>query len=153
MFYSDIGKTGEDRKPLTADQIAANEKLVQAYLPFIQRFRGKQWVFHPKALELPRYTDGNIFRLKDGGVMIAMVSYWRAQREVEGFEKNLEVVCRLPDASQLSHVYVSSLDLRQTWKVSPRLKNEELTITVPRHGRGTAIVLSERPDEKLESEL
>ena len=153
MFYSDIGKTGEDGKRLTAKQITANEKLAEAYLPYIQRFRGKKWIFHPKALDLPRHSDGNIFRLKDGSVLITMVSYWRAYRNVDGSEKNLEVICRLPDASQLEHVYVSSLDLEETWKVRPRRDGENITITVPRHGRGTAIILSPKPDAFLEGKL
>ena len=153
MFYSDIGKTGEDRKPLTQDQIAANEKLAEVYLPYIQRFRGKKWIFHPRALQLPRFSDGNIFRLKDGGVMITMVSYWRAFREVEGFAQNQEVLCRLPDASQLEHVYITSLDLGETWKVKPRIDGEKITITVPRHGKGTAILLSPKKDMSLEAKL
>jgi hypothetical protein len=153
MFYSDIGKRGEDRKPLTPAQIAANEKLAEAYLPYIQRFRGKKWVFHPRALQLPPHSDGNIFRLKNGGIMITMVSYWRAFREVEGFAQNQEVICRLPDASQLEHVYITSLDLGETWKVSPRIEGEKITITVPRHGKGTAILLYPKKDMALEEKL
>ena len=57
MFYSDIGRRDEEGQPLTAEQIAANEKLAETYLPYIQRFRGKKWVFHPKALQLPKHTD------------------------------------------------------------------------------------------------
>jgi hypothetical protein len=153
MFYSDIGKTGEDRQPLTERQIAVNERIVQAYFPFIQRFRGKTWIFHPRALELPRHADGNIFRLKNGSVMVTIVSYWKAYREVEGFENNLEVICRLPDASDLQHVYISSMDLEQTWKVKARQEDESLTVTVPRHGKGTVIILSAEPDSQLESML
>jgi hypothetical protein len=150
MFYSDIGKTDENRDPLTANQILANERLVKTYLPYIQRFRGKKWVFHPRALELPKHSDGNIFRLKGGGIMITMVSYWRAYRNAGGFEQNLEVICRLPDSAQLEHVYVSSLDLEENWKVKPRRDGEKLTVTVPRHARGTVIILSSKPDASLE---
>jgi len=153
MFYSDIGKTDDDGEPLTSNQISANEELVSQYLPYIQRFRGKTWVFHPKALELPPHSDGNIFRLKDGSVMITAVDYWRAFRKVNGAEKNVEVICRLPDASQLQHVYVSSLDLKDTWKVIPRRKGEELTITLPRHGKASVIILARDRDRQLEAKL
>ncbi len=153
MFYSDIGKIDEDGKPLTAEQVAANEKLAQDYLFFIKRFRGKRWIFHPRALQLPPHTDGNIFRLKDGSVMITLVSYWKAYRGVDSSEKNLEIICRLPDASQLEHVYVSSLDLEKTWKMKPRRSGEKITITVPHHEKGTAIILSSGREQDLEAKL
>jgi len=153
MFYSDIGKTDEDRNPLPLEQISANQGMTKAYLPYIQRLRGKKWIFHPRALELPRHSDGNIFRLRDGNVMITMISYWRANRNVEDSENNLEVICRLPDASQFQQVYVSSLDLERTWKVKPRRDGEKTVITVPRHGKGTVIILSSEPDPGLESKL
>jgi hypothetical protein len=82
-----------------------------------------------------------------------MVSYWKAFRGVDAPEENLEVVCRLPDASELEHVYVSALDLRESWKVKPRAKGEKITITIPRHGKGTAIILSAKEDSLLEAEL
>lgn len=150
MFYSDIGKVGEDRKPLPAAKIAENAEIAKRYLPYIQRFRGKKWVFHPQALDLPRHTDGNIFRLKDGSVMITMVSYWRKFREAEGFLENVPVTCRLPDAENMKHVYVVSVDRRQTWNVDPQRSGDRLDITVPRHGKATVILLSPKPDPALE---
>lgn len=153
MFYSQISSRGEDRKPLTPAQIAANEKIAETYLPFIQRFRGKKWVFHPRALELPKHTDGNIFRSKDGSVIITMVDYWRAYRGVDGFSENVRVICRLPDAKDMKHVYVASIDGHKVWKVDAERDGDQLTITVPRHGKGTMIVLSARPDPKLQSEI
>jgi hypothetical protein len=153
MFYSDIGPSDENRNPLPPARIAANIELAKTYLPFIQRFRGKKWIFYPRALELPRHTDGNIFRLKDGSAMITMVSPWRAYRKADGSDKDLKVICRLPDAEKMKYAYVSSLDGRQTWKVQPEKSGDTLTVTVPRHGKATAIVLTARPDPKLESTL
>ena len=150
MFYSDIGKVDEDRKPLPAAKIAENAEIAKRYLPHIQRFRGKKWVFHPRALDLPRHTDGNIFRLKDGSVMITMVSYWRAFREADGFNEDVPVSCRLPDAENMKHVYAVSVDGRQNWKVKPKRSGDQLDITVPRHGKATVILLSPRPDAALE---
>jgi hypothetical protein len=68
-------------------------------------------------------------------------------------EKNLEVLCRLPDAELLQHVYVVSLDLNRTWKVKPKRDGSTLVIMLPQHGRGTVILLSARPDAALEVQL
>lgn len=151
LFYSDLGTTDEKRNPLPHERIEANAQLTSTYLPFIQRFRGKKWVFHPRALELPKHTDGNIFRLKDGSTMITMVSYWRAYRKVDGFDSDVKVVCRLPDAQRMKHVYVVSLDGQRTWKVDPGRSGDTLTVNVPRHGKGTLILLAARPDSELQA--
>ncbi len=150
MFYSDIGEVDEERKRLPAERIAANAEMTRRYWPFIRRFRGKEWIFYPRALELPRHTDGNIFRLRDGSVMVTMVSYWRAYRAAEGFEENLAVTCRLPDAEKLRHVYVASIDGGKTWKVAPDVRRDVVKITVPRHGKGTVILLAAQEDAELE---
>jgi len=151
MFYSDIGTVGKDRKPLPRERVEANAALAARYLPFIQRFRGKKWIFYPRALELPRYTGGNIFRLRDGSVMVTMVSYWRAQRRVDGFFRDLRVICRLPDAGRMKHAYAVSLDAGRAWKIEPRISGDTLTFRVPQHGKGTVILLSPRPDKRLEA--
>jgi hypothetical protein len=54
-----------------------------------------------RALELPEDTDGNIFRLRDGRVMVTMVSTWRQLRKDTGYAEKLQVVCRLPDAAEM----------------------------------------------------
>ena len=150
MFYSDLETTDEQERPLPAERIAANAELARTYLPYVERFRGKKWVFYPQALELPPHTDGNIFRLKDGSGMITMVSLWRSIRTVGGFDRNLNVICRLPDAADLRHVYAAALDLKETFRLEPERNGDTLKITVPRHGKATVIPLSSRPDPKLE---
>jgi len=115
--------------------------LQQRYRPFIDRFRGKQWIFYPRALELPKYTEGNIFRLKDGSAMITMVSAWRHLRGAEGFNANLEVVCRLPEAAAVRTVEVNSVDLGETTNVTPRREGDTRRITIPKHGKATVILL------------
>ncbi len=151
MFYSDIGREDTKGNPLGADQITRNERLVEMYRPFIDRFRGKRWIFHPQALELPKNTDGNIFRLRDGSVMITIVSYWRGARHVTGFDTNLPVVCRLPDAASLQHVYVCSIDLDEKLELKPQVREDTLRIVVPRHGKATVILLASQADPALES--
>lgn len=116
--------------------------LAKKYRPFIEKFRGKQWVFYPEALELPQNTAGNIFRLKDGSVMITMVSAWRHLRNASGFDSDLTVTCRLPDAEAMSHVQASAIDLGETWSLNAKRTGDTLTITVPKHGKATVIVLS-----------
>ena len=154
MFYSGLGGASErPRTPRPAEQIARNAEIEKAYAPFIQRFRGKKWIFYPEALQLPPTTDGNIFRLKDGSVMITMTSSWRILRKAQGFDSDLQVICRLPDAAQMTNVYASALDLRETKKLNPERSGDTLKITVPKHGRSTVIFLSPRPDRLLESSL
>jgi hypothetical protein len=151
MFYSDLSTNEGRRGRVTPEQIARNIEIEKAYAPYIQRLRGKRWIFYPEALKLPGNTDGNIFRLKDGSVMITMTSAWRILRKVEGFDSNLQVTCRLPDAGEMTHAYAAALDSNETGKLIPQRNGDTLTITVPKHGRSTVILLSPRADPLLEA--
>ncbi len=151
LFYSDLSRRDEKGNSLSSTQLALNEKLAEAYRPFIERFRGKQWIYHPRALELPRYTDGNIFRLKDGSVMVTVVSAWRSLRQAEGFDRNLQVICRLPDADRLNKIYISSIDLGDTLTTKPERNGDTLKIILSRHGKASVILLASGPDDGLEA--
>ena len=126
MFYTNLGDSEEARM----------------YRPFVDRFRGKRWIFYPRALELPPNTGGNIFRLKDGTVMVTVVSMWRSVRKAEGFDRGLEVVCRLPDAAEMKHAEIAAIDLHETSEAEPRRDGDTLTFKLPRHGKATVILLS-----------
>jgi hypothetical protein len=142
MFYSDLGGAESGRSRLTEEQRTRNAEIEKAYAPFIQRLRGKKWIFHPEALTLPAHTDGNIFRLQDGSVMITLTSSWRILRRAQGYDANVPVVCRLPDAAELVQAEASALDLGETARLEPRRDGDQLTLTVPKHGRSTVILLS-----------
>ena len=150
LFYSDLGTEDENGKPLSEELMTRNTKLTAIYRPYIERLRGKRWIFYPEALELPRHTDGNIFRLRDGTVMITMVSYWRGARHAGGFDSDLKVICRLPDAGNLNYVYVSCLDLGQYLRLNPERNGDTFNLIVPRHGKATVILLAARPDPVIE---
>ena len=126
---------------ISAETAAKNRELQKRYLPFIEMFRGKQWIFYPEALQLPENAFGNIFRLKDGSVMITMASAWRYLRNAEGFDANEEVIARLPDAAKIQSVEVYSVDGGEKWTQPPQRDGDKLTITVPRHGKATVILL------------
>jgi hypothetical protein len=104
-------------------------------------FKGKQWIFYPEALQLPENTFGNIFRLKDGSVMITMVSVWRALRKVDGFDPDLKVEVHLPDAANVDSVEVYSVDRGKKTIQEPHRDGDRLAITVPEHGKATVIFL------------
>jgi hypothetical protein len=128
-------------KPLSAELAARNREIEKKYFPFIQMFRGKQWVFYPKALQLPENSFGNIFRLKDGSVMITMVSAWRSLRNADGFDSNQVVLARLPDAEKVGSIEIYSVDRGEKSTEEPSRDGDKLTITVPRHGKATVILL------------
>ncbi|MGH9326972.1 MAG: hypothetical protein ACRD2B_09870 [Terriglobia bacterium] len=142
MFYSYGGPVPGEQNEVPAAYIKEREDLARKYGPFIQHFRGKQWIFYPRALELPDYCDGNIFRLRDGRVMATMVSTWRQLRKVSGYAENLEVVCRLPDAAKMQSVRASAIDLGETWDLKVNRSGDTLKFVVPQHGKATAILLS-----------
>jgi hypothetical protein len=127
--------------PLSAEQAARNRDLEKKYLPFIQLFRGKQWIYYPEALQLPENTYGNIFRLKDGSVMITMVSAWRTLRNADGFDTDKQVTVRLPDELKMTRAEIYSLDRDEQTTLEPRNDGDKLVITVPRHGKATVILL------------
>jgi len=127
--------------PLTGESLAQTRAMEARYLPFIEMFKGKQWIFYPEALQLPENSFGNIFRLKDGSVMVTMVSAWRYLRHADGFDLNQEVIVRLPDASSMGTVEVYSVDSGEKRAEEPLRDGDRLTITVPKHGKATVILL------------
>ena len=133
--------TGRKRTPLPQQTIAYNQKLQDMYQPFVNMFAGKKWIFYPHALELPENTYGNIFQLKNGDVMITMVSAWRALNHADGFDSNLQVIARLPNAAAVQSLEVDSVDLGEKTSVTPQRNGNQLTITVPKHGKATVILL------------
>ncbi|MFN7995997.1 MAG: hypothetical protein U0Q18_20470 [Bryobacteraceae bacterium] len=116
-------------------------ELQKLYRPYIDRLRGRKWVFYPQALQLPPNTEGNIFRLRDGGVMVTVVSAWRNLRGAEGLSSNLDVICRLPDAASMRSAEVHAIDLGEQARVEPRREGDTLRITLPRHGKASVIFL------------
>jgi hypothetical protein len=123
------------------ERIAYNRDLEKKYQPFVNLFAGKKWIFYPQALELPENVYGNIFQLKNGDVMITMVSAWRALRHAEGYDMNLKVVARLPNAADVRSVEVDSVDLGEKTSLAPQRQGDQLAITVPKHGKATVILL------------
>ncbi|HLA40449.1 MAG TPA: hypothetical protein VJ417_10645, partial [Candidatus Glassbacteria bacterium] len=93
--------------------------LAEIYRPIIDRFKSKQWVFHPRALELPEMTDGNIFRLADGSVMVTMVSIWRDLYNLPGAAPGVELACRLPDAGEFTRFSLIQPDLNDSSEGKP----------------------------------
>jgi hypothetical protein len=142
MFYSYAGPVPGQDKGVPPEEVDAREALAKRYGPFIQLLRGKKWIFHPRALELPKYTDGNIFRLRDGRVMITLVSAWRQLRKVSDYAENLEVGCRLPDASSMRSIRTTAIDLGEAWDLEATRDGDMLKFKVPRHAKASVIVLS-----------
>ena len=123
------------------ETVAYNEKLHNLYQPYVNMFAGKKWIFYPHALDLPANTDGNIFQLKSGDIMITLVSAWRALNHADGVDSNLQVIARLPNADAVQSVEVDSVDLGEKTSVTPQRNGNQLTITVPKHGKATVILL------------
>jgi hypothetical protein len=140
-FNSLVPKTSRDRKPLPPEVIAQAQAIERAYQPYVNMFAGKKWIFYPQALELPENSYGNIFQLKNWDVMITMISAWRALRHADGYDSNLQVVARLPNAADVQSVEVDSVDLGEKTTVTPQRDGNQLTITVPKHGKATVILL------------
>jgi len=140
-FNSMIKMTDKSLQPLPPETIAYNQELEKKYQPFVNMFAGKKWIFYPQALELPANTYGNIFQLKNGDVMITMVSAWRSLRHADGYDSNLQVIARLPNAAAVQSVEVDSVDLGGKTTVTPQRDGNQLTVTVPKHGRATVILL------------
>ena len=76
--------------------------------------------------------------------MITMVSAWRTLRHASGYDPNLQVIARLPNAAQIQSAEIDSIDLGEKTSVSPQHDGNQLTITVPRHGKATVILLHTR---------
>ncbi|MEA1996085.1 MAG: hypothetical protein U9N45_00520 [Gemmatimonadota bacterium] len=143
FFYSRVRsgiQSGDS--PEVKRQKKRAESIRKAYRPIIDRFKGKKWVFYPRALELPRKTDGNIFRLADGSVMITMVSVWRDLFNIPGITPDLSLTCRLPDAVEFRKFKLIQPDLNHTREIKPAVREgDALTFNLAEHGLASVILL------------
>jgi hypothetical protein len=143
MFHSlpNTDSSGET-DPEVIRQKEKTKKMFAAYRPIIDRFKGKKWVFHPKALKLPPMTDGNIFRLEDGSVMVTMVSVWRVLNNIPGTSPDLELTCRLPDAGSFKRFRLLQPDLELELDITPEVRNgDALTFKINEHGLASVLLL------------
>ena len=146
FFYSIMRSKIRSRdNPEVVAQKEKAARLRDIYHPIIERFKGKKWELYPRALELPRRTDGNIFRLADGSVMITMVSLWRDLDNIPGTTPDLSLTCRLPDAAQFRNFTLIQPDLTGSSKgksIEPaKREGDALTFKLDRHGLATVILL------------
>ena len=137
--------TSGDKDPVVIKRKQKAQKLFEAYRPIIDRFKGKKWIFHPRALELPPMTDGNIFRLEDGSVMLTMVSIWRVLNKIPGTTPDLELTCRLPDAAEFDSFRLVQPDLDRSQAIAPeKIEGDALTFRISEHGLASVILLENR---------
>lgn len=125
----------------TAMGTAELARLAARYRPIIDLFRGKQWIFHARALDLPPGTKGNVYRLPDDGVLAVAVT---AGRSVDGakFDLDLPLVVRLPDAAEFRAACFLSPDLLGKRRLPIQRQGEEIRVVIPRHRSVSAVLLT-----------
>lgn len=116
-------------------------RLAARYAPLIDLFAGKQWVFHPRAIDLPQGTKGNIYRLPDGNVLAVVVT---GGRSVDGPEFDLDVplVVRLPNPGDFQAAYLLSPDLLGKRRLKIGSGRGEIRLVIPRHRSVSAVLLA-----------
>ncbi|NOY57347.1 MAG: hypothetical protein GXO75_00235, partial [Calditrichaeota bacterium] len=142
-FYTDISKRRPIHgKPPDPEGIKISETLRSAYGHFIKDFKGKKWVFYPRALELPVFTRGNIFKLADGRVMITMISPGRSMFEDGGFKKNLQIKVHLPNMRRLKKAVLSSPDYDNDYNLKLNFQGKDgLILDIPEHRTASIVYL------------
>jgi len=116
-------------------------RLAARYWGVFEHFRGKRWVFHPRALTLPEGTKGNLYRLPDGNALVTMVTDGRA---VDGaaFDLDLPLAVRLPDAADFRTAYLVSPDLLGTRRLELERDGDSMSLVLPRHRSVSAVLLA-----------
>ncbi|MCE5272744.1 hypothetical protein LLH00_15795, partial [bacterium] len=141
-FYSAFPAPAPGDGEYAAAQKTRALAIEQNYLPLFKLLKGKKWVFHPRALELPPMTDGNVFRLEDGSVMVVMVSIWRELHNVPGTVPELSLAVRLPDAGDFNKFTLYQPDKPSEAALRPAgREGDTLLFRVPEHGKASVIVM------------
>lgn len=142
MMYNDFAE-GPDRArtKLSPEQLQRNRRVRDAYTPLLQELIGKQWVLEPDALDLPAPTQGNVFRVPDGRVIVTMVSDHRSMFEDGGFAGELPVVVRLAGGQAIRRATVRSVDYEEAVEAPVARNADTITVTVPRHRTASIVIL------------
>ena len=116
-------------------------RLAERYWPLFALWRDKQWVFYPRALELPAGTKGNVYRLPDGNVLAVMVTGGRSMDEPSA-DLDAPMTIRLPDAGAVRAVYFLSPDLLGLRRLAFDRDGDALKVVVPWHRSTSAVLLA-----------
>ena len=144
------------------DLTAAQKGIFACYVPLCRRLLGRTILLEPNPVHFPAgrgavyagdgvevtvgndrhaFLDWEIFRGRDGNILIALVSRRKSCRDAGGFTRDLRINLRIEDASRVSRACVVGVDHSDELPVEMELMEEALALTVPRHGAASLVTI------------
>ena len=109
----------------------ANEyqDLYDAYLPLIEMLAERGWVFDPDPLTLPTGYEGNIYRGKEGDILVTLVK--TQSSAIPGKEETIVVTVRTKDIDFVKDAEWRNAGDKKAKPVKCEIQNHEVTISIP----------------------
>ena len=132
--------------PARWDASTLTRRIVARYLPLNQMLKGRRWVLHARALALPPATEGNIFGVPSGDILVPIISPKASQvlPHPEPLRHDLPVTVRLPDADRIRHAWLLSPDYEGPGELEMARDGESIRVVVPAHLAASVIVFTTR---------
>ena len=126
------------------------QRVLAKYKPLNDLLKGRRWVLHAHALELPSHTEGNIFKIPNGDYLVPFITPEATQLSRRSpFRHNLPVTVRVPDADLIKHAYLRSGDYFGPGELAMERKGDSIRMLVPAHLASTMIVLTRRDEHQV----
>lgn len=105
------------------------QDIYDAYLPLIDMLKERCWIFDPDPLTLPTGYEGNIFRSKEGYLLVTIVK--NQQSVIPEKEDEVLVSVRTVDIDTVKNAEWRNAGMETAEPVELKIKNHEATIRIP----------------------
>ena len=103
--------------------------LYDAYIPLVDMLADRRWIFDPNPLTLPVGFEGNIYRGREGDILVTLVK--NQASVIPGKAEDLVITVRTSDINTIKHVALHNAAEKLEQQVKWEVENNEATITVP----------------------
>ncbi len=119
----------------------AQQEMAARWFPLFEWLRNQRWVLDAHALSTDARVDGNLYRARDGNLVVTLVPEpLPAEAAATLFE--LPVTVRAADAAQVKRVYLLAPDLMGYHLLAHEQRGDTIRITVPRLAHAALLVLA-----------
>lgn len=135
--YAEMLARGVIPQPVGTGQ----QEMAQRWFPLFRRLHHRRWVLDAHALDTDPRVDGNLYRARDGNLVVTLVPE-PLPPEAAPTLFELPVTVRQADAAQVQRVYLLAPDLMGYHLLPHERRGDTIRVTVPRLAHAALLVLA-----------
>jgi len=116
-------------------------KIFRAYIPLVEKLRGRKWLLSPRPLEIPYEYSGNIFSGENGNILVTLVDKGASILSQVGRGVSVTVRTRFKGMNRIKRA--KSFGVHYAGGREAKIKKEKngIAVTIPDHCVATVVSL------------